>query len=95
MPASTGVSTPPRLPAEYEATAHSGHGGGHGGSHRFLADEFVRSVTQNKRPHNHVWLAAKYCAPGITAWESLRQDSAWLDVPDFGQPSDGREPLDW
>ncbi len=84
-----------RLPAEYEATAHSGHGRGHGGSHRFLADEFVRSVTQDKRPHNHVWLAAKYCAPGITAWESLKQDSAWLDVPDFGEPNDGREPLGW
>lgn len=66
---------------------------GHWGSHRFLADEFVRAVTQNKRPHNHVWMAAKYCAFGIVAWESLKRGGQWLDVPDFGDPTDAREPL--
>jgi len=79
-----------RLPASYE-----GQGMGHQGSHRFLADEFVRAVTCNRRPHNHVWMAAKYCAPGIVAWESLKQNGKWLDVPDFGEPTDGRKPLDY
>ncbi len=77
------------LPASLE-----GHGMGHWGSHRFLVDEFVRAVTNNRRPHNHVWAAAATCAPGLVAWESLKQDGAWLDVPDFGNPSDGRDPLD-
>ncbi len=78
-----------KLPASY-----AGHGMGHDGSHRFLADDFVRAVTTDRRPHNHVWAAATYCAPGIVAWESLKQDGAWLDVPDFGDPTDGRKLLD-
>lgn len=79
-----------KLPASYE-----GHGTGHWGSHRFLADEFVRAVLADRRPHNHVWMGAKYSAPGIMAWESLKQDGAWLQVPDLGEPSDGRKPLDY
>lgn len=79
-----------KLPASY-----GGRGLGHEGSHRFLADEFVRAVNTGRRPHNHVWAAAAYSAPGIVAWESLKRDSAWLDVPDFGAPTDGREPLDY
>ena len=79
-----------RLPASY-----SGHGMGHDGSHRFLADEFVCAVSSDQRPHNHVWAAAKYCAPGIVAWESLKRDGDWLDVPDFGEPSGGRKPLEY
>ena len=78
-----------RLPASY-----ANQGMGHDGSHRFLADEFVRAVTQNRLPHNHVWAAAAYSAPGIVAWESLKQGSAWLPVPDFGSPCDGREHLE-
>lgn len=79
-----------KLPASY-----AGQGMGHDGSHRFLADEFVRAVKTDCRPHNHVWAAATYCAPGIVAWESLKQNSAWLDVPDFGSPTDKRQPLDY
>ena len=79
-----------RLPASY-----AGQGMGHDGSHRFLADEFVRAVATNRRPHNHVWGAIKYCAPGIVAWESIQQNGAWLDVPAFGEPSDEREALDY
>lgn len=70
-----------------------GRGLGHEGSHRFLADEFVRSVVQDRRPHNNVWMAARCGVPGVIAWDSYRQDGQWLDVPDFGEPTDGREPL--
>ena len=66
---------------------------GRGGSHRFLVDEFVRAVRDDRRPHNHLYMAGLYCAPGITAYESLQRSSEWLDVPDFGEPSDGREAL--
>lgn len=78
-----------RLPKSYE-----GEGMGHDGSHRFLADEFVRSVKENRRPHNHVWNGVKYVAPGIVAWESSKKDSEWLEVPDFGEPNDNRKPLE-
>ena len=79
-----------KLPASYV-----GQGMGHDSSHRFLADEFVRAVTKDRRTHNHVWAAATYCAPGIVAWESLKRNGAWLDVPDFGDPSDVRQPLEY
>ena len=81
-----------KLPAEFE---QHDRGTWHKGTHNILADEFVRAVRDNRRPHNHVWNAVKYCAPGIVAWESLKQGSAWLDVPDFGEPTDGRAPLEW
>ena len=79
-----------RLPASFE-----GKGMGHGGSHRFLVDEFVRAVRDDRRPHNHVWMAAMYCVPGIVAWESIKRGSEWLDVPDFCEPNDGRRGLDY
>ena len=67
---------------------------GHLSSYRLPADEFVRAVTSDQQAHNHVRAAASHCAPPfIIAWESLKQDGAWLDVPDFGNPTDGREPL--
>ncbi|NQZ69034.1 MAG: hypothetical protein HRT89_13305 [Lentisphaeria bacterium] len=75
--------------------AFADNGMGHDGSHRFLADEFVRAVPQDRQPHNNVWAAATYCAPGVVAWESLKQGGAWLDVPDFVSPAGGREPLDY
>ena len=78
-----------RLPGSY-----AGLGLGHEGSHRFLADEFVRAVAADARPHNHVWIAARYCAPGIVACESLSRGSEWMEVPDFGSPADQRKELD-
>ncbi|MBN1583534.1 MAG: hypothetical protein JXA89_22690 [Anaerolineae bacterium] len=77
-----------KLPAAFK-----GQGMGHEGSHRFLADEFVRAAITGWQPHNHVWAAAAYSAPGIVAWDSLQQDGAWLEVSDFGGPADGRKPL--
>ena len=79
-----------KLPAAFE-----GKGMGHFGSHRFLVDEFVRSVTTDRRPFNNVWVAASYCAPGIVGWESIQRDGAWRPVPDFGTPSDGRAQLSY
>ena len=86
---------PHTLPASKLPASFAGEGMGHDGSHRFLVDEFVRAVLTDSRPHNHVWAAAAYMAPGIAAWESLKADSAWVDVPDPGEPSDRRAPLPW
>ena len=89
------VHHPQTGPASLLPGSLAGEGMGHQGSHRFLADEFIRAVTQNKRPHNHVWAAASYCAPGIAAWDSLRNGGEWTRVSDFGEPKDGREPLEY
>ncbi len=63
---------------------------GHEGTHVFLVNDFVRSVTQQKLPPNHVWQAARYNAPGIVAHESAKREGERLSIPDFGVP-----PADW
>lgn len=78
---------PAELAARWDEHPHHDH------SHLFLVDEFVRSVVQDRRPHNNIWTAARYVAPGIAAWASYQAGGAWVDVPDFGEPTDGREPL--
>jgi predicted dehydrogenase len=59
---------------------------GHGGTHLFLVNDFVRSVVGRRLPPNHVWLAARYNAPGIVAHESSRRGGELMKVPDFGVP---------
>ena len=59
---------------------------GHEGSHQFLVDDFVTACVRRAPPPNHVWAAARYCAPGIVAHESARRDGERLPIPDFGDP---------
>jgi hypothetical protein len=66
--------------------AFAGLPNGHEGTHLFLTNDFVRAVTQQKLPANHVWLAARYNAPGIVAHESARRDGELMKIPDFGLP---------
>jgi hypothetical protein len=70
-----------RLPKEFAALPT-----GHGGSHQFLADDFVRAVTNRTQPPNHVWRAARYSLPGVVAHQSAQQGGVLLEVPDFGDP---------
>jgi hypothetical protein len=63
---------------------------GHDGTHVFLVNDFVRSVKSHRLPPNHVWLAARYNAPGIVAHESCKRGGELLKIPDFGMP-----PADW
>ena len=37
-----------------------------------------------EQPPNNVWMAARYCVPGLIAHESARQGGVLLEVPDFG-----------
>lgn len=74
-----------QLPAEFAGVKN-----GHEGTHVFLVNDFVRAVTAQQLPPNHVWLAARYNAPGIVAHESAKQGGQVLPVPDFGRP-----PSDW
>jgi predicted dehydrogenase len=75
------VHHPERLPK-----AFLGLPNGHYGSHQFLADDFVKACATGQLPPNHIWAAARYCAPGIVAHESAKQEGALLDIPDFGDP---------
>lgn len=78
-----------RLPREF-----AGLPNGHSGSHQFLVDDFLKAVTRGKLPPNHVWAAAKYCAPGLVAHESAKREGEMLLVPDFGEPPPGCSILD-
>lgn len=68
---------------------------GHLGSHQFLVDDFCRAVVTGNLAPNHVWAAARYCAPGIIGHESAQQEGRLLEVPDFGDPPPGAKVLDW
>ncbi|MGN6672744.1 MAG: Gfo/Idh/MocA family protein [Thermomicrobiales bacterium] len=70
-----------RLPQEFIGLRN-----GHEGSHQFLVDDFVTACAHGTLPPNHVWAAARYCAPGIVAHESARRGGELLPVPDFGEP---------
>ncbi|NLD73663.1 MAG: Gfo/Idh/MocA family oxidoreductase [Chloroflexi bacterium] len=59
---------------------------GHHGSHQFLVDDFCRSCSEGVLAPNHVWAAARYCAPGIVAHESALQEGRLLEVPHLGEP---------
>lgn len=74
-----------RLPREF-----NGLHNGHFGSHQFLVDDFVKAVITNRLPPNHVWAAARYCIPGLSAHQSAVDRGRWIDVPDFGDP-----PAEW
>jgi hypothetical protein len=77
-----------RLPEEFRKL-----GGGHGGSHPFIVDDFAKACVFGKLPSNHVWAAAKYCAPGIVAHQSAMRDGELLPIPDFGEPPSDAELL--
>ncbi len=70
-----------RLPKEFVGLPN-----GHCGSHQFLVHDFIEAVATGKLPPNHVWLAARYNAPGIVAHESCKREGELMDIPDFGKP---------
>jgi predicted dehydrogenase len=70
-------------------------GNGHYGSHQYLVDDFCRAVTTGHLAPNHVWAAARYCAPGLVAHASAEREGALLPVPDLGAPPAGAVVLPW
>lgn len=70
-----------QLPVEFAGVKN-----GHDGTHVFLVNDFVRALAAQKLPPNHVWLAARYNAPGIVAHESCKRGGELLKIPDFGLP---------
>jgi len=75
------VHDPSRLPASYRGLPT-----GHEGSHHFLADDFVRAVTERSLPPVNAWVAARYTLPGIIAHESAKRGGERLVIPDLGGP---------
>ena len=71
------------LPVEF-----AGLPNGHEGTHLFLVADFMRSMVQQKLAPNHVWLAARYNAPGIVAHQSAERDGELMKIPDYGVPSE-------
>jgi predicted dehydrogenase len=70
-----------RLPQTF-----AGQPNGHYGSHQFLVCDFVEACTSGKQPTLNVWLAARFCLPGIIAHQSAQRGGEQLEIPDFGEP---------
>lgn len=59
------------------------HPSGHGGSHVFLANEFINSLVEERRPAIDVYEALAMTVPGIIAHESAMKDGELLKIPSF------------
>jgi len=78
-----------RLPKEFVGLPNE-----HSGSHQFLVHDFLEGIRTAALPPNHVWLAARYNAPGILAHVSAQRDGERLPIPDFGHPPAGAKLMD-
>jgi predicted dehydrogenase len=78
-----------RLPKEFIGLRN-----GHAGSHQFLVHDFMEAMATGKLPPNHVWLSARFNAPGIVAHESCKRGGELMKIPDFGKPPADMELLD-
>ncbi|MFC4776322.1 Gfo/Idh/MocA family protein [Paenibacillus sp. GCM10023252] len=67
----------------------------HAGSHPFLVHEFIRCCKENKLPINNIWMAAKYNAPGIMAYQSILEEGAWMDIQHLGEPAPDANLFSW
>jgi predicted dehydrogenase len=64
--------------------------GGHGGSHAYLVHEFVDAIAADRTPAINAWQAVRYTAAGAIAHQSALRGGEWMDVPDWGDGSEGR-----
>jgi len=78
-----------RLPKEWVGQPNE-----HEGSHQFLALDFIQSLLSGKLPPNHAWIAARYNAPGIAAYESAKREGELMRIPDFGRTPANAQFLD-
>ena len=57
--------------------------GGHGGSHGYIAEEFIRSILQQRQPEVNIYQALALTVPGVIAHESALRDGERLKIPQF------------
>lgn len=63
---------PPSVPA-----------GGHGGSHGYLADEFIMSILEDRKPLIDVVMSLNMSVAGVVAHQSAVKDGETLKIPQF------------
>ena len=78
-----------RVPKEFEGIDNK-----HNGTHHFLIDDFCRAYDTGKLSPTHIWNAARYNIPGLTAHQSALKGGQVMDVIDLGNPPDDWEVLD-
>jgi predicted dehydrogenase len=64
---------PPGMPA-----------GGHGGSHGPLANEFITSILEDRRPLVNIYEALAMTVPGVVAHKSALKSGETLKIPQYG-----------
>ncbi len=84
------VMTSPIQPQERIPKELDGLRNGHNGTHKFMCDDFCRSVQTGKLSPTNIWQAARFNIPGIIAHQSAMRDGETMTVPDLGNP-----PADW
>jgi len=57
--------------------------GGHGGSHGYLAEEFVTSILQERKPLVDIAWALNMTVSGIVAHQSALKDGELLKIPQY------------
>ena len=58
-------------------------GSGHGGSHPHMANEFVRSILENRQPFPNAVQSANWTSVGILGHESALRNGEIIQLPDF------------
>ena len=79
-----------RLPKEFEGIPNK-----HNGTHHFLIDDFCKAYWTGKLSPTNIWEVARYNLPGLVAHQSALAGGKVLDVPDFGNPPEDWEVLDY
>lgn len=59
------------------------HDSGHGGSHTFIANEFITSLVEQRRPLVDIAAALNFTVPGIVAHQSALKGGELLRIPQF------------
>ena len=72
LPDTTRPPLPPGMPA-----------GGHGGSHGPLANEFITSILEDRKPVVNIYEALAMTVPGIIAHKSALKDGETLKIPQY------------
>ena len=75
------VTTPKKPPLPPKVSP-----GGHGGSHGYLADEFIMSILENRKPLVDVAMALNMSVSGVVAHQSAMKDGETLKIPQFIYP---------
>jgi len=58
----------------------------HGGSHCFITNEFINSITNNRKPEIDIYEALAFTVPGLIAHQSALKDGETLKIPEFDTP---------